>query len=77
MIVPDQLYNLDTKLNMNDDNKENIFFGFSTDFIRRLTDLFFITIGEKLSKNIPLRKMYRLRKITTLTPIWTHVLRFG
>ena len=31
---------------------------------------FFISIGEKASTNIPLRNIYRLRKIATLTRIY-------
>ena len=46
------------------------FCGVSTDFIRKLTDLFFIIIGEKSSTNIPLSKMYRLRKCATLTCLY-------
>ena len=51
---------------MNNDDMENCC-DVSTDFIRKWTDLFFIIIGEKASTNIPLRKMYRLRKCATLT----------
>ena len=54
---------------MNDDNEEKCY-GVSTDFIRKLTDLFFITIGEKASTNIPLSKMYCLIKIATLTHLY-------
>ena len=61
-----KLYHLVKTLNMNDDDEQKCH-GVSTDFIRKLTDLFFITIGEKASTNIPLRKMYRLRKSATLT----------
>ena len=62
-------YNLVKILNINDD-KEETCRGVSTDFIRKLTDFFFITIGEKPSKNIPLSKIYRLRKSATLTCIY-------
>ena len=54
---------------MNDDNKEKCC-GVSTDFIRKLTDLFFIIIGEKASTNIPLRKIYCLIKSAALTCIY-------
>ena len=54
---------------MNDDNKEKCC-GVSTYFIRKWMDLFIIIIGEKASTNIPLRKMYRLRKITKLTCLY-------
>ena len=54
---------------MNDYNKKECC-GVSTDFIRKLTDLFFIIIGEKASTNIPLSKMYRLRKSTTITRLY-------
>ena len=54
---------------MNDYNKEKCC-GVSTDFIRKLTDLFYIIIGEKISTNIPLSKMYRLGKSTKLTCIY-------
>ena len=65
MSALDKLYNLVKTLNMNDDNMEKCC-GVSTDFIRKLTDLFFIIIGEKASTNIPLGKMYLLRKSATL-----------
>ena len=42
----EKLYNLVKTLNMNDDN-EGKCYGVSTDFISKLTDLFFIIIGEK------------------------------
>ena len=49
----------------------------STDFIRKSTDLFLIIIGEKYSTNIPLSKIYRLRKSATLTclygPMYLHL----
>ena len=61
----EKLYNLVKTLNMNDENMEKCC-GVSTDFIRKFTDLFFIIIGEKASTKIPLRKMYRLRKVETL-----------
>ena len=54
---------------MNDDNEET-FYGVSTYFIRKLTDLFFITIGEKVLTNIPLGKMYCLGEIATLTLLY-------
>ena len=69
MSALESLYNLVKKLNMNDDNDEKCY-GVSTDFIRKLTDLFFITIGEKASTNIPLSKIYRLRKSATLTRLY-------
>ena len=69
MSVLKKLYNLVKTLNINDDN-EGKFYGVSTDFIRKLTDLFFITIGGKASINIILRKMYRLRKSATLTCLY-------
>ena len=40
---------------MNDNNEER-FYGVSTDFIRKLMDSFFTTIGEKASTKIPLSK---------------------
>ena len=69
MSVLEKLYNLVKTLNMNDYN-EGKCYGVSTDFIRKLTDLFFISIGEKASTNIPLRKMYRLIKSATLTRLY-------
>ena len=56
-------------LNMNDENEEKCY-GVSTDFIRKLMDFFFITIGEKASTKIPLSKMYRLRKRASLTSLY-------
>ena len=69
MSVLNKLYNLVKKLNMNDDN-EGKCYGVSTDFIRKLKDFFFITIGEKASTKISLRKMYCLRKSATLTRLY-------
>ena len=54
---------------MNDDNKEKCC-SVSTDFIRKWTDVFFIIIGEKASTITPLSKIYRLRKIATLTCLY-------
>ena len=54
---------------MHDENEENCY-GVSTDFIRKLADSFFITIGEKASKKLPSGKMYRLRKSATLTLLY-------
>ena len=65
MSAHEKLYNLVKTFIINDDNEET-FCGVSTDFIRKLTDLFFITIGETSSTNIPLGKIYRLRKSATL-----------
>ena len=69
MTVLGKLYYLVKTLNMNDDNEEKCY-GVSNDLIIKLTDLFFITIGEKASTNIQLSKMYRLRKISTLTRLY-------
>ena len=66
MCALEKIYNIVKTLNMKDDNMEKCC-GVSTDFIRILTDLFFIIIGEKAPTHIPLSKMYRLRKISTLT----------
>ena len=63
------LYNLVKTLNINDDN-EGKCYGVSTDFIRKFTDLFFITIGKKSSTNIPLSRIYRLIKSATLTCLY-------
>ena len=65
----DKLYNLVKTLNMNDENREKIC-GVSTYFIIKLTDFFFIIIGEKSSTNIPVSKMYHLRKNATLTCLY-------
>ena len=43
---------------MNDDNEEDVH-GISTNFIKKLTDLFFIIIGEKASTNVPLSNIYQ------------------
>ena len=56
-------------MNINDDNGDKCC-GVLTDFIRKMADLFFMNIGEKASTNIPLRRMYRLRKIVTLTYLY-------
>ena len=64
-----KLYNLVKTLNINDDNKEKCC-GVSTDFIRKLTGLFFLIIGEKASTNIPLSKNYHSIKSVTLTCLY-------
>ena len=69
MSALEKCYNLVQTLNTNDDNKQK-FCDVSTDFIKKLTDLFFIIIGEKSLTKIPLNKMYRLRKSTTLTCLY-------
>ena len=69
MSALEKLYNLVKTLNMNDVKKEKCC-GVSTYFIIKLTDFFFIIIGEKSSTNIPLSKIYRLRKSATLTCLY-------
>ena len=69
MSVIEKLYNLVKTLNINDENEEE-WYGVSTDFIRKLTDFFFITISEKSSEEIPQRKMYCLRKTATMKPLY-------
>ena len=69
MSVLKKLYNLVKTLNKNDDNEGKCYV-VSTDFIRKLKDLFFITIGEKASTKIPLGKVYILRKSATLTHLY-------
>ena len=58
----EKLYDLVKTLNMNDDNMKKCC-GVSNDFIRKLTDFFFIIIGGKDSTNLTLSKMCRLKKI--------------
>ena len=69
MGVIEKIYNHVKTLNMNDDNEEKCY-GVSTDFIRKLTDLFFISIGEKSPTNIPLSKIYRLIISATHTRLY-------
>ena len=76
MNIIEKLYIIFKTLNMNDDNKGNCY-GVSTDFIRKLTDLFFMVISEKASTNTPLIKMYQLKKDNTYMSICTHVLNVG
>ena len=64
-----KLYNLVKTLNINYDNEEKCC-GVSNDFIRRLTGFIYIIIGEKASTNIPLSKIYCLRKSATLTCLY-------
>ena len=74
MCALEKFYNLVKTLNMNDDNMEKCC-GVSTDFIRKLVDLFFIIIGEKAPTNIPLSKMYRFKKMCNTDMYkWKHVL---
>ena len=42
---------------MNDNNNEEKLYGISTNFIRKLTGLFFMITDEKSSSNIPLKKI--------------------
>ena len=60
-----KLYILFKTLKINDGNREKCC-GVSTDFLRRLTDFFFIIVGETGSTNIPLSKINRMRKSATL-----------
>ena len=69
MIVIDELNDHVKLLDMNDENDENRY-GVSTIFITKLTYLFFITIGDKASTNIPLSKIYRLIKISRLACLY-------
>ena len=69
MSVVDKLYNLVKTLNINDDNDKKCF-GVSTYFIRKLTGLFFITIGEKTTTNIPMSNIHLLTKSATLTRLY-------
>ena len=69
MIVCEKFYNIVKTLNMNYDNEKKCY-GVSTDFIRKWMDLFFITVGEKAATNIPLSKIYRLRKSATLISLY-------
>ena len=64
MSAIEKLYNTVKTFNINDDNDEKCY-GVSTDFIRKLTDLFFIIIGEKSSTDITLSRMYHLKKFIT------------
>ena len=56
-------------MNINDDNNGKCY-GVPTDFIGKLTNLFFIIIGEKSSTSMPLRKMYQFLKSATLTYLY-------
>ena len=58
MNVLEKLHLLFRTINMNDDDNEAKVCGISTNFIRKLTDFFFIIIGGKSSTKIPLNKMY-------------------
>ena len=72
----DKWYNLVETLNTNNEDIDKCC-GVSTDFISKLTDFFFIIIGEKASTNIPWSKMNRLKKYNADMCIWTHVLTVG
>ena len=76
MNVIEKLYLIVKTLNINDDNEEKCY-GVSTNFIRKTTDLFFIIIDEKAPTDIPLRKIYHLKKCNIDMSIWTHVLTVG
>ena len=67
MNVLDILNLLIRTLNINDDDNEAKVCGILTKFIIKLTDVFFIVIGEKASSNPSLNKTYYLRKMAKLT----------
>ena len=69
MSVLEKLYNLVKTLNVNDENEEKCYC-VSTNFTRKWTDFFFIIIGEKVSTEIPLSKMYCFKKSATLTHLY-------
>ena len=54
---------------MNDEDEEKCY-GVPTDFIKELTNIFFIIIGEKASKNLTLSKLYHLGKTETLKRLY-------
>ena len=60
-------------MNTNDDENEEKLYGILTNFIRKLTDFFFVIIGEKSSSNIPLNNMYYVIKSAKLTYIYVHM----
>ena len=73
MSVIRKLYNLVKTLNINYDNGKKCY-GVSTDFIRKLTELVFITVGEKASTNIPLRKKHGHFYMDPCTYSWMTIL---
>ena len=62
-------------LKMNNDNYEAKVCDILANFIRKLTDLFFIVIGRKHQQNVPWSRCITLKK--TGTYIFTHVLTTG
>ena len=70
MSVIERLHLLVRTLNMNDDDNEAKVCGILTKFIRKLTDLFFLIIGEKASINTPLNRAYYLWKMAKLTCLY-------
>ena len=70
MSVIERLNLLVRTLNMNDDDNEAKVCGILTKLIRKLTDLFFLIIGEKASTNLPLNRNYYLRKMSKLTCLY-------
>ena len=70
MNVLEKLHLLFRTINMNDDDNEAKVCGISTNFIRKLTDLFYVTVCEKASKHITLNKTYYLRKIPKIARIY-------
>ena len=69
----DKLYFICQKFNINDDNEEKCY-GVSINLIKKLTDLFFIIIGEKASTNTPLRRIHCTKKCNTDMYLWNHVI---
>ena len=55
---------------MNGDENEAKVCGISTKFIRKITDLFFIVIGEKYWTNLPSNKTHNLIKMGKLTCLY-------
>ena len=66
----EKFYLLVRTLNKNDDDNEVELCDVWTKFIRKLTNLFFLIIGEKASTNIPLNKTNYLRKMVKLTCLY-------
>ena len=66
----EKLHLLFRTLNMNDDENKAKVCGISTNFIRKMIDLFFIIIDQKGSTNIPLNKTYYLNEIVKITLLY-------
>ena len=72
----EKFYSLVKRLNVEEEYNEENLYEISTNFIRKLTDFFFILICKKVSTNIPLNMMYYKKNanlICLFGPVYLHL----